>query len=109
MGLVAVILRTPNLQLDEWIRRIKATEEIVSPPPWEARNPFSGQLTTVAASAGTAEIVASGVLVGAIEPSAEFADDGELHVYAPERPSGALRSIVTTVAEAMGAEVQWAV
>lgn len=107
MSLVAVISRTPRLEMAEWLRRIELMDELVPPPPREANNPFTGQCTTLTSKPGTVEIIVSGTLVGAIEPSTAFDDDGELHVYAPERPVDALQSTAAAVAGALGADIQW--
>jgi hypothetical protein len=45
---------------------------------------------------------------GAIEPSSEFEDDGELLVYAPDGGlSDGFKRFVTSLAESMKASVEW--
>lgn len=110
MSLAAVISRKPALTIEEWKEVVAQTDHLE--PDQAVReivNPFTRRPSTVRAAEGSAKIVIGGKSVGAIEPSSEFAEDGELNVFAPSDDlSDAFRHAVAAIAAKLGAHIEWA-
>ncbi len=107
MGLVAFISRESKVGMEEWKRYANSDPALVLPISREIVNPFTNEKTTSCPSEGEVSIVCEGSGCGAIVPSSEFSETGELHIYAPGAPSEHLRQIISDVARALNAEVFW--
>ena len=107
MGLVAFVTRQKKLKIEEWERYAKTNPAFERPGPREVLNPFTRTRTIVEPSEGEFNIDSDGLPCGAVVPSSEFSEDGELHVYAPDQPSEQLRRIISDTARALNAEVCW--
>lgn len=107
MGLVAVIARKPRLSMPEWIECIRRIENLRRPVPKEGMNPFTGSPKTFHPRRDEADILRDDSVVGGIEASPEFDDDGELHVYGSDSNDEAVRATVSAVAKQLNANMEW--
>lgn len=107
MAVVGVISRTPRLELSEWAGVIYEMPMLGRLGSVEVVNPFTQEREVREIDATTAHITAEGRLLGAIEPSPEFADDGELLVYSAQENLDEVRNAVAAVARRLGASLLW--
>jgi hypothetical protein len=108
MGLVAVISREPGVTRDEWLSCVRGHRALNRTPSRWIKNPFTGASVEHVPDDAEVQIVVVGIVLGAIEPSPEFDDDKELHVYAPDTVGAELAETVREIANSLGAVVQWA-
>ena len=107
MPAVAVITRTPRLDLAEWVAAASSDAALVRSPPYEKYNPYKHTMVTVDPAEGEFNIMVDGKTVGAVEPSADFDINGQLLVYAPKEPDAQFKAIVSRVAAVVQADVEW--
>jgi hypothetical protein len=93
--------------MDEWTALIDRSPLLSRPAPREIVNPFTGVRELTGPRAGEAEILSPNGPVGAIEPSSEFDDDGELFVYAADGKHDVVRSAAQEIAAALCANLEW--
>jgi hypothetical protein len=107
MPVVAVIIRTPRVELTEWIAAASSDAALVRPPVYEKYNPYKHTTVLVDPAEGEFHIVLDGTTVGAVEPSSDFDINGELHVYAPKEPNDQFKAIVSRLTTVLRADVEW--
>ena len=93
--------------MDEWVDLIDRSP-LLARPPSEIVNPFTGARAPRRFGAGDAEVLSPPHgPVGAIEPSPEFEQDGELSVYAADGKHELVRDAIQEIASALGANLEW--
>jgi hypothetical protein len=107
MSLVAVIARKPPLSLEEWLECIERVDGLAKAQPKQGINPFTQLPTTFHPPPGKVEIAFNGEVVGGIEVSSEFDEDGELDVFSMDSKREGLRRMISLVAERLRATVEW--
>jgi hypothetical protein len=107
MALVGAIRREPKLTLDEWSKTIEESENLVSPPIRTVENIFTGNTETWLPPQGKVRVVVGGELLGAISPSDEFEQTGELDVWARDARHSAMRRFAEELAQRLGAQLEW--
>jgi hypothetical protein len=108
MPLSGIISRAPRLSMPEWLRFVDDNEALVRHDPRVIVNPFTGSRVVHQSNPANVSISVDGVTVGGIEPSSEFDDDGELHVFTPEEADGRqARAVATAIAKSLGARLEW--
>ena len=103
----AIIAREPPWPLREWLACIDERDDLVRPEPRQIRNPFTGQQTMFEEPEGVVRIMRGGDSLGAIEPSPEFEEDGELVVYSKGKITPGLREVLEGLAGRLGASLEW--
>jgi hypothetical protein len=92
---------------EAWDSYVKRRSDLVAPPARLVKNPFTGQLVEFRESPGTVRIVRNGARLGAIEPSPEFEEDGELLIYSRGRPPAELREVVEDICRELAGALEW--
>lgn len=93
--------------MGEWICYIATDAELVRPSPRTITNPFKNAPYVWTPRDDQVEVRVRGVIVGRIEASPEFEDDGELDVYSADSHGRAIRSAVLRIAATLSATVTW--
>lgn len=110
MALYGVISRTPKLRRKEWSACIDQHPQLLR-RTWEPReidNPFKpGTKAVVTPPPDLANLIEDGSAVGAVEPSEDFDQDGELLVWAPEDKVTNARRVSDALARHLNARLQW--
>lgn len=107
--LVAAIGSRGAFTIDEWRAVASTRRDLVQPRPREGVNPFSGQQVVLPTIPDAVDIVVAGVDSGGIEPSSEFDDDGCLLVYAAAPVPAPIELVVSEIATALRADIEWMV
>lgn len=107
MALVGALIPIVRLSRAEWSAYIDRNPALVRPQPRQLVNPFTGHQEVHVPDSGEAEILAAETVVGAIEPSPEFEDDGELHVYAADGKHEFVKTAARDIAGALNATFEW--
>ena len=107
MPLRAVIRRVPPWDLEEWTALASGHSACRVPAARSIVNPFTKRPTVVEPGEGVYNVLSDEAIVGAIEPSSDFSEDGDLHVFSPEQVNPNLRNIVQQFADVLDATLIW--
>lgn len=109
MALVGIISRDSILTLDEWLMLVSETDELVPAPATIMENVFRGDLEVRKAVAGAVRIVigGNGKGIGAITPSEDFEETGELDVWAADGQARVVRVFAEAIAAKLNAQLEW--
>jgi hypothetical protein len=104
VALVAIIRRYPKISIAEWLQITVENKLFEVPPTRTVPNPFKpGQLMVVARKEGEVMIARTGAIV----PSDEFDDDGELEIWATDDTHDEMKQVAAEVAQKLKAELDW--
>ncbi len=90
-----------------WHSLIERRIDLVSPPSRRLKNPFTGAMVDFHEPPGVVRIVRSGVGLGAIEPSPEFEEDGELLIWSRGHVPTGLREVVEEICRELAGSLEW--
>ena len=102
-----MIRGVPPWDLEEWTALANEHPACRVPPTRSIINPFTKLPAVVEPGEGVYNILSDEQIVGAIEPSPEFSEDGDLHVFSPEQVNPHLRNIVQQFADELHATLIW--
>lgn len=107
--MVGIISRDATLTLEEWLEVISEVDELVPAPGTVFENVFRGDVEVRPPVAGAARIVLDGAGrgIGAITPSEDFEETGELDVWAPAEQLDAVKKFAEAVAARLQARLEW--
>ena len=110
MSLCGFVTREPRIQLGEWLTCIDKNPSVIAHRR-ERRviaNPFKrGETAVVESRPGEAILLEDGVSVGAVSPSDDFEEDGELCIWAPDDKTGDAYRVSQVVVRLLDARLEW--